>query len=97
MTAQHTRFADQGPNFAAVCGWPQFPVLMRTTLAHLSTAAAPGRCTCATPALVADPLCQRESSTISPLIAQRRSTGSAASNSPATHRWSAGSHLTPPR
>src|ERR1700753_383789 len=38
--------ADQGPNFATVCGWPQFPSLMRTTLDHLSTAAAPGRCTC---------------------------------------------------
>ena len=46
---------------------------------------------------VADPLCQRESSTSSPLIAQRSPTGSAASNSPATHRWSAGSHLTPLR
>ena len=33
---------------------------------------------------------QRESSTTSPLIAQRKSTGSAASNSPATHKWSPG-------
>ena len=40
---------------------------------------------------------QRESSTSSPLIAQRSLTGSARSNSPATQRWSAGSHLTPLR
>jgi hypothetical protein len=44
VAAQHD--LCPGPKFAAVCGWPQFPVLMRTTLDHLSTAAAPGRCTC---------------------------------------------------
>ncbi len=48
-----------------------------------------------TPAFVADALRQRESSTISPLIAQRSSTGSAASNSPATHKSSAGFHWMP--
>lgn len=37
----------------------------------------------------------RETSITSPLIAHRLSTGSAVSNSPATHRWSEGSHLTP--
>jgi hypothetical protein len=51
----------------------------------------------ATSALGTDPLCQRESSTSSPLIAQRGPTGSAGSNSPATHRWSAGSPLTSSR
>ena len=41
--------------------------------------------------------CQRMTSISSPLMAQRGPIGSAASNSPATHQWSAGSHLTPSR
>jgi hypothetical protein len=68
--------------------------MVRASAATTLSAALRGHDESNTSALAAGPLCQRENSTISPLIAQRGPNDSGQSSSPATHKWSVGFHCT---